>query len=118
MQKLKTTLYAGYFLLLLLASWAPMPESVGKNFWDKGNHFIAYAIFFWLARMFHARWTSFHCVFYCFVVSVGIECVQYFLPYRSFEVLDILANFLGIVLGLCVYVILFRRGYHFGSGKP
>jgi VanZ family protein len=32
--------------------------------------------------------------------SFLIECVQYFIPYRSFSMLDMLANFFGLVLGI------------------
>lgn len=34
--------------------------------------------------------------------SFFIECVQYFLPYRSFSWLDMLANGVGLIAGVCL----------------
>ncbi|WP_339898808.1 VanZ family protein [uncultured Gilvimarinus sp.] len=38
-----------------------------------------------------------------FLFSTGIECIQYTLPWRSFDVRDIAANTAGIVLGLLLW---------------
>ncbi|WP_049723682.1 VanZ family protein [Gilvimarinus polysaccharolyticus] len=38
-----------------------------------------------------------------FLFSTAIECIQYTLPWRSFDVRDIAANTAGILLGLLVW---------------
>ena len=40
-----------------------------------------------------------------FLYSVFLEVIQFFLPYRVFNVYDILANFIGIALGMIIFVI-------------
>ncbi|MGH1487050.1 MAG: VanZ family protein [Cellvibrionaceae bacterium] len=35
-----------------------------------------------------------------FLFSFLVECIQYFLPYRSFSLLDLLANGVGLILGV------------------
>jgi VanZ family protein len=35
-----------------------------------------------------------------FIFSFLIECIQYFLPYRSFSLMDMLANSMGLLIGL------------------
>jgi glycopeptide antibiotics resistance protein len=39
------------------------------------------------------------------VFSVGSEGIQYLLPYRAYNVNDLVANMLGVVLGLLLYVL-------------
>jgi len=40
---------------------------------------------------------------YSFTIGFLLECIQYFLPYRSFDLGDLIANLLGIWLGLRVW---------------
>lgn len=42
------------------------------------------------------------------IFAAGIEFVQYFLSYRSFNINDLIANILGVILGLIV-AILWRK---------
>ena len=42
--------------------------------------------------------------FYCFFFGFAIECIQYFLPYRSFELLDQAANSFGAFAGLFIII--------------
>jgi VanZ family protein len=34
--------------------------------------------------------------------GIIIECIQYFSPYRTYELFDILANELGVILGILI----------------
>jgi VanZ family protein len=39
-----------------------------------------------------------------FLYSILLETIQVFLPYRTFNYYDILANFVGISLGIIIFV--------------
>ncbi len=75
-------------------------------FFDKVAHFLIYTILAFLAintfRLSGRRNCYLRVALYCFFVGLAIECTQYFLPYRKFEVLDIFANSLGTVLGIFI----------------
>ena len=69
------------------------------NLSDKFLHFSCFlylTIMSWLSRIFYKElWL------YVIVLAYGIliEIVQIYIPYRSFEFLDIFADFLGILAG-------------------
>jgi VanZ family protein len=45
---------------------------------------------------------------YAVLLGTGIEAVQYYIPYRSFEARDIAINCLGAAAGI-IFTILLRR---------
>ncbi len=61
-------------------------------------------IFLYLSvLLFLCKFTSskhFYQFFFLFLFGVIIELTQYFLPWRSFEILDIIFDTLGILLGI------------------
>ena len=72
-------------------------ESINLN--DKLLHLVCFAyltVIFWLSRIINKEFWV-----YAIVLGYGIliEIVQIYLPYRSFEFLDIFADFLGILAG-------------------
>ena len=76
------------------------------NLSDKLLHlscFLYLTIISWLSRIIYKElWL------YVIVLAYGIliEIVQGFLPYRSFEYLDIFADFVGVIAGLIIIKIL------------
>ncbi len=44
--------------------------------------------------------------FYAILVAITAEGSHYFLPYRTFEVNDMLANFVGVSSGLIIHTII------------
>ena len=74
-------------------------------------HGVAYFVGMWLCYLAFDRknisfvlWTGILVLFY----SVVLEVVQFYLPYRTFNVYDVVANVSGI-LGFVVVWILFSR---------
>ena len=41
--------------------------------------------------------------------STGTELLQYLLPYRRFNINDLISNSLGILLGLLIFIVLLRQ---------
>lgn len=87
----------------------------GNWFWDnidKPGHCIAYAVLagcmLWaFARIIApnkgAMSIKIGLLFVAFVYSLFLEIVQYFLPYRSFDPWDLLANAIGICLAALIF---------------
>lgn len=104
-----------YFLALVILMWAPlnglgvpMDEYVLGLRFDHLLHasvFIPCALFIY--DLYKRKW-----LVWLTAVAVGIltEIVQWLLPYRGFDINDMVANFLGVTLGWTIIIILSRRG--------
>lgn len=102
---------ATFFTLLLMVTAfcvAKLPPSE-PLINDKIQHFIAFAALAVPAAM---SWPLHRLIVPIGIALVlygaAIECVQYFLPWRSAEWLDLLADGAGVVAGLLA-VVAFRR---------
>lgn len=98
-----------YSLFIFIISVIPIEASLGLSFSDKIFHFLIYGILsvtatnvFLLKKKRHPHFLS---LAYAFLFGLFIELVQSFLPYRSFELVDIAANFLGGILGCLIKIV-------------
>ena len=105
-----------YFGLLIFLMWAPL-NGVGIPLDNyilglRADHllhasvFIPCALFLW--DLFPRRWLPWLCA-----VAIGLltEGGQYLLPYRGFDINDLVANVLGVTLGWLA-ILLARRFCH------
>ncbi len=109
MRKLTIGVYVIYVLIITYLSLTPVEHKVSESTWDKSSHFIAYLILFIIVKKVHTRSNYLSCAIICFIYSFILECIQYFIPNRCFEVLDMLANALGTSLGVAIYYLLIER---------
>ena len=109
MRKLIICFYVIYVFTITYFSLTPIEHTISKSVWDKASHFIAYLILVILIRMVHVRFNYLTCVIICFSYSFIIECIQYFIPDRSFSILDMLANLLGTVMGAIIYYLIIEK---------
>lgn len=94
--------WLGVALLVYLSLSANLPALPGPLVWDKMQHTLAYAllmIWFWQAFQPHWRWPLF-----LLMLGVLLELLQSQSSSRVAELSDILANALGISLGLYLAV--------------
>lgn len=94
MNTLKKLIYLTYIIYLSYLSLkrVNVSEPPFPHF-DKVAHFIAHSI---LTFLFLINWNQIKKSFLqSLFIGVGIEIAQYFLPYRSFDLLDMAANCLG-----------------------
>ncbi len=70
--------------------------------WDKANHFIAFFVLYILLSLSYKLDTKIKCLI-LLLFGIQIECVQHFLPFRDFSLLDILADSVGITLGVVFF---------------
>ncbi len=96
--------------LMVLGSWVAtqkleIPPSLSLN--DKGIHlvvFFGFAVLMDLAVSRHPfwLWKGLPLIMY----GLGVEIMQYFSPDRSFSLLDLFSDFLGILLYFIVKIFL------------
>jgi len=108
-----------FYLLLAYATYGsltPYPPGAMEVVSDKFIHTAGYFLFYLSADLaFVPDRRRLRKVFLLFAYSVLIEAGQYFIPSRSFSLLDMAANLIGLLLGLaaCTWLhryLLSRRG--------
>lgn len=82
---------------IIWLSLAPAPPQLDVAYGDKFGHLASYGVLmFWFCQLYTRR------IFYAagfMLMGVALEFVQRELGYRSYEVADMLANALGVLLG-------------------
>ena len=84
-------------LIMTFFSFKTQAALIQISISDKVIHFFAYAIMtLWLHLLFSSKNIFFKSIILLFIYGLIIEFVQYFIPGRSFSIMDVVANFLGI----------------------
>lgn len=73
-----------------------------QNSWDKANHFIAFMTLYITLSLGYPKLDVVKKVLILLFFGLQIELVQYFLPNREFSLLDVVADGVGIVMGMIV----------------
>lgn len=104
-----------YYALIFILSSLRVKVQVSLPFLDKGLHLVEFTLLgFLLSFGFFLSFGSSVRVKSVFTLASGIllgcldELHQYFVPERSFEVLDIVADSIGIIIGLIAFYYLTR----------
>ncbi len=74
-------------------------------------HILGYGVFCFFALLYnitYQRHSLFIILLFISIYSIILEVIQYFLPYRSFNLYDILASLIGVTVGV-VFFFLYRR---------
>ena len=103
-----------YALFILIMAVVPLSQSAGGS--DKLLHFLVFFIFGTLLK------TSFNSsipgtIIISLVYGGIIEIIQFFLPYRSCELLDLFADGFGGAVGVLSLVILYRTPLKKSTGS-
>ena len=91
-----------FILCTIPSNRIPLPD----NFSDKSNHFIAFAGFTFLWLFHTSKYWLILIIAICY--GIGIEFWQAILPtsfHRGFEWLDALADGIGSIIGIPIYLI-------------
>lgn len=98
-------------IAIAILAFGTLDENVGELSYDKANHIIAFFVLAFLLdysypQNIHPQITFFKVKMVILLAyAIFIEVVQYFLPYRTFSVIDIAADLAGIL----IYLTLKRR---------
>lgn len=85
----------------------PHPESIVGSFNDLLMHFAGYVLAAFSINAARPKWSWQLQATFLIIYSIGIEIAQHFNPPRTFSYADMVANSLGVILGL-VLVNFFR----------
>jgi VanZ family protein len=104
-----------YYALIFFLSSMSFKGQASVPFLDKGLHLVEFGLLGFLLSLgyFLSLKSSFR-IKSSFTLASGIllgsldEIHQYFVPNRSFEILDIVADSLGILIGLAVFYYFSR----------
>jgi glycopeptide antibiotics resistance protein len=106
-------------LILTLVPFGTLDVSpeIKVPYFDKMVHMCLFGIHVYLmAGYLKDRYAIYHDSFWfvsraialSFLFGLLIEIMQYFLPERSFEILDLMANFFGIMVGILIFYVKFN----------
>lgn len=94
----------GLIAAVLTLSLMPMPvDAALPENGDKLGHFLAYgSLMFWFGLLYPA-WRRQLAIALAFcAMGIGVEFLQDMTPYRSFELADMAADSVGVLIGWCV----------------
>jgi VanZ family protein len=91
----------GLVATIIWLSVTPKPPDIGIEHGDKLGHFGAYgAAMFWFCQLYRRSAIRLAYAAGFIALGIGLEFVQRALGYRSFEVLDMVADAVGVLLAL------------------
>lgn len=86
--------------LILYFSLMPMPPEIDVEQGDKLGHFAAYGITtLWFAQLYTAKSQRLWLAFWMVTLGIALEFAQGATGYRSFDVADMAADAVGVLLG-------------------
>ena len=94
------SLYPGSLLgLLFYGDLGKQPNLIENPFGTSINHFISYFFVSSLGLWLYLKSENFNRLFYgLFFLSITLEVLQLWVPYRSFQLYDLVGNFVGVLV--------------------
>ena len=91
-------------------SLTPAPPDVDIEHGDKIGHFVGYGLLmFWFSQLYSRTSTRIAYAIGFAAMGIGLEFMQGQLGYRTYEVFDMYANTLGVLLGWAAALCLPRK---------
>jgi len=117
-----------FFSIATVIFWLSVIKTPGLKFYDnwfwdnidKVGHAIAYAALFFsgacsLRNFSDKKLLTFsslrNLILGCFLYGFLIEILQHFLPHRSFDPFDMLANATGIILSAAIFARIYSKAF-------
>ena len=90
-------------LLVVYLSLTPRPLEIPVEEGDKVGHMLAYAaLMLWFSQLYFVSWKRLQVGCSLVALAIGLEFAQRYTGYRTFEVADMVAGGVGIVIGWCL----------------
>jgi VanZ family protein len=94
-------------------SLTPAPPDLDIEHGDKLGHFAAYGLLmFWFSQLYLQRKARIAYAMGFVAMGIGLEFMQGQLGYRTYEVFDMYANTLGVLLGWAAALIIRKPLFH------
>ena len=105
------SLYPGSLLgLLFYGDLGKQPNLIENPFGTSINHFISYFFISFLGLWLYLKSENFQRLFYGLLfLSVTLEVLQFVIPHRSFQLYDLIGNFVGVLVAyflVKIYLLL------------
>lgn len=105
-------LLIGFSLILFVVvqSLTPSPVDIGVQFWDKSLHTIGYFVLMsWFMQIYHSQKAKLFWSLFFICMGVGLEFLQDLGGVRHYEINDMIANCLGVAIGLLLSYTVFSK---------
>ena len=100
----------GYFLY---GNLNQQPDLISNPYGTTINHFICYAYISIIGFFIYNKTKYFKKLVYAlFFLSIALELAHLIIPKRSFQIEDLFANILGVIIGYCVikiYLLFYKK---------
>jgi len=100
-------LYVAAFYICLVAieflATTTLHIEAVESVWDKANHFIAFFTLYILLSLAYKKLSLNTKAGLLVLFGIQIEFVQSFIPQRYFSLLDVVADSIGILIGIVAY---------------
>ncbi len=104
MDKFVKLLFLGAILTIeFLATTTTVHIELIENIWDKANHFTAFFVLYLLLTLSFLNMKIYTKIIWLLLFGIQIELVQHFIEGRFFSLMDVVADFIGIVIGINAY---------------
>ena len=91
---------------LFYADWKQQPNLIANPFGTTINHFIYYLYIGLLGLFIYSKSENFNKLVYgLFLLSIILELLHYIIPNRSFEIIDLIGNILGVTVAYFIIKI-------------
>ena len=105
--------------MIVWLSLTPAPPKIDLEEGDKLGHFLAYgSLMLWFCLLYPRRATRIAYALAWTGMGIGLEFIQGQLGYRTYEVYDMYANTLGVLIGWAAAFISPRDLLPAGKGRP
>ena len=107
---IRRLLLVSWILLLAFLNLYHFPDdcNIGSHGKDKLGHFVISGMGFSIAYLnSFSYWKS---SVFVWGYSLFLECLQYYIPWRSFELMDLAADLLGIIAGV-IFMFFYSKKY-------
>ena len=101
------SLFPGSLLgLLFYGDLGRQPNLIENPFGTSINHFISYFFVSFLGLWLYLKSENFQRLFYGMLfLSVTLEVLQFVIPHRSFQLYDLVGNFVGVLVAYFLVMI-------------
>ena len=97
----------GIAAIIVWLSLAPSPPQLDIEQGDKLGHFTAYGtLMFWFCLLYTRRAPRIAYALLWIAMGIGLEFIQGHIGYRTYEVYDMFANALGVLIGWALALVL------------
>lgn len=92
--------------VIVWLSLTPAPPQLEFKLGDKLGHFLGYGtLMFWFGQLYRRFWERLAYGSGFIALGLALEALQGILGYRSYDVFDLLANTLGVLIGWALTLV-------------